>query len=260
MIETVCMPPDEIFSSIIARKKDISRSMAHPQRLWQASTTYLIARDFRGSSISLVSESAVCHVLPSLLYVEMPSVHFLRISRYTEVLPMAHQGIGVLIQLLQEWRNDQREFTQDLEHMRAAIEGWICELVGYAFGEHTEQILACVMAIQELLDWIEARQGLLQLRAEERWEQVRGIAYELHYDHRKPDQESMGFVNNPNGEGRQPRIVPPRGTHVLILYFPSSYKYHLLSFLSSHSTHPRHPRRKASLEEKEWPSRGFAFR
>ncbi|MQL78955.1 hypothetical protein Taro_011391 [Colocasia esculenta] len=58
MIETVCMPPDEIFSSIIARKKDIfssiiarkkdiSSSMAHPQRLWQASTTYLIARDFR---------------------------------------------------------------------------------------------------------------------------------------------------------------------------------------------------------------------
>ncbi|MQM12254.1 hypothetical protein Taro_045171, partial [Colocasia esculenta] len=61
-------------------------------------------------------------------------------------------------------------------------------------------------------------------------------------------------------QGRQPKIVPPRETHVLILYFPSSYKYHPLSFLSSHSTHPRHPRRKARLEEKreekEWPSRG----
>ncbi|MQL99087.1 hypothetical protein Taro_031801 [Colocasia esculenta] len=51
-------------------------------------------------------------------------------------------------------------------------------------------------------------------------------------------------------QGKQPRIVPPRGTHVLILYFPSSYKYHPHSFLSSHSTHPRHPRRKARLEEK----------
>ncbi|MQM22063.1 hypothetical protein Taro_055111, partial [Colocasia esculenta] len=46
-------------------------------------------------------------------------------------------------------------------------------------------------------------------------------------------------------------------------HMSSSYKYHPLSFLSSHSTHPRHPRRKAMLEEKreekEWPSRGSAF-
>lgn len=113
---------------------------------------------------------------------------------------MAHRGIGVLIPLLQEWRNDQVEFAQDLEQMRATVEGWIRELVGHALGENTEQVLACIMAIQELLDWIEAKQGLLQLRAEERWEQVRDIAYEIHHNPREPDRESVGSVNNDGGE------------------------------------------------------------
>ncbi|MQM23450.1 hypothetical protein Taro_056514 [Colocasia esculenta] len=138
--------------------------------------------------------------LETLLYIGTLSVCFLGISIHADMLSMANRRVDVLIRLLQEWRNDEGDFAQDLEHMRAAMEGWLREIVGYAFGEHTEQILACVMVLQELLDWIEARLRLLQTRTEGRWEQIRDAAYELHYNHREPNEESVGSVNNPGGE------------------------------------------------------------
>ncbi|MQM08115.1 hypothetical protein Taro_040968 [Colocasia esculenta] len=118
---------------------------------------------------------------------------------------MANRRIDVLIRLIQEWRNDEGDFAQELEYMRAAMEGWLHEIVEYAFGEHTKQILTCVMALQELLDCIEARLGLLQMRTEGRWEQIRDAAYELHYNHMEPNEESDGSVNNPGGEAQVDR-------------------------------------------------------
>ncbi|MQL81650.1 hypothetical protein Taro_014107 [Colocasia esculenta] len=113
---------------------------------------------------------------------------------------MSNRRIDVLIRLIQEWRNDEGDFARELEYMRAAMERWLREIVEYAFGDHTEEILTCVMTLQELLDWIEARLGLLQMRTEGHWEQIRDAAYELHYNHREPNEESDGSVNNPGGE------------------------------------------------------------